>query len=63
MNGFFAGLTLGLVAGSVLSYLYAQSIVTKTIATYKRVEAAAAAEMQQLQATASKFVSDVKKDL
>ncbi len=60
---FVYGLLAGAVSGGFLAYMFADSIVTKTVAEFKKLEGGVRAEVSQLTGAAGSFVSDVKKDL
>lgn len=60
---FAYGLFLGLFLGGFLSYMFADGIITKTVAEFKKLEGGAVEEAKKVQGVAGKFVSDLKKDL
>ena len=60
---FVYGLGVGLFLGGFLAYQFADSLIAKTVAEYKKLEAAAAAAENQVQGSVARFVADVKKDL
>ncbi len=64
---FVYGLLAGFVSGGFLAYMFADSIVTKTVAEFKRIEGAAAEEFLRLKSKVttgtSNVYADVKKDL
>jgi len=74
MQNFLIGFTVGLFGGGLLSYLWAGSLITKTVVEYRKVETRVVGGVQALRAEVQSgiqsgeakignFVSDVKKDL
>lgn len=63
MHVFLEGLIVGTFIGSIVTALWADSLIKATVAEVKKLEAGVTSEFQRAETAAQHFISDVKKDL
>jgi hypothetical protein len=60
---FVYGIVLGVFLGGFLAYMFADAIITKTVAEFKKLETGAVAEFKHAESAVSNLIGGTKKDI